>query len=144
MLSRRSKKARSTKPPRKRKKIVPKRRRSPAPKRRKKIVKKRSAPKRKSPAKKRSPKIKAPKGYTRIEVEDQQTVARMTRRKKKALIDFVHAREWRETGLPTRDELYDYLKWGADEFQIDVSQMYRFYHGYDSNLLRGTTGEISI
>ena len=35
-----------------------------------------------------------------------------------------------EIDLLTRDELYDYLEWMAQEFDIDISDLYRMYLGY--------------
>ena len=43
----------------------------------------------------------------------------------------MRAKGWRETALPTRDELVDYLEWLGEEFEIDISDMYRLYFGYD-------------
>lgn len=157
MQSRRSKKQRSTTSPRKRKKIAPKKRRSSKPKPEpKKKVAKRSAkqkivkkPKRKavrvappppvwppresSPTLKRGKISKAPPGFERVVLDYQEERDGFSdiMEKKQKIIDFVHAKEWRETALPTSDELYDYLKWGADHFGIEIGQMYRFYLGYD-------------
>jgi len=36
-----------------------------------------------------------------------------------------------EIDFVTRDELYDYLAWLAEEFDVDLSDMYRMYLGYD-------------
>lgn len=36
-----------------------------------------------------------------------------------------------EIDLLTSGELYDYLAWLAEEFQIDISDMYRMYLGYE-------------
>lgn len=38
----------------------------------------------------------------------------------------------KELGLefPTRDFLYDYLAWAAEEFDADISDMYAMYFGY--------------
>jgi len=44
--------------------------------------------------------------------------------------------DWREIELPTRDELYDYLKWASEAFDIEISDMYRLYFGY-------ATGEVT-
>lgn len=38
--------------------------------------------------------------------------------------------DWRKTALPTRDELYDHLTWAAEEFEVEISEMYRWYWGY--------------
>lgn len=35
-----------------------------------------------------------------------------------------------EADFLTRDELYDYLSWLAQELEIDLSDMYRMYLGY--------------
>lgn len=36
-----------------------------------------------------------------------------------------------EIDFLTRDELYDYLTWFSDELEIDISDMYRMYLGYE-------------
>lgn len=35
-----------------------------------------------------------------------------------------------EIDFLTRDELYDYLSWLSEEFNIEISDMYRMYLGY--------------
>lgn len=35
-----------------------------------------------------------------------------------------------EIDFLTKDELYDYLSWMAEEFDIDISDLYRMYLGY--------------
>jgi hypothetical protein len=53
------------------------------------------------------------------------------KRKKQRLIEMMHASNWREVELPTRDELYDYMLWMSDQFEVEISDMYRLYFGYD-------------
>ena len=53
------------------------------------------------------------------------------RRKKQRLIDAMHDSNWREIALPTRDELYDYMTWMSEQFEVEISDMYRLYFGYD-------------
>lgn len=50
---------------------------------------------------------------------------------KRKLLIAMRAKGWRETALPTKDELVDYLGWLSDEFEIEISDMYRLYFGYD-------------
>jgi hypothetical protein len=85
-----------------------------SPKRRKK-----SAPKkRKKKSTKKSRSAAAMKGWVK-------------RRKKARLLTAMRAKGWRETALPTKDELVDYLSWLSDEYEIELSDMYRLYFGYD-------------
>lgn len=37
--------------------------------------------------------------------------------------------EWRRTALPTRDELHEWLEWGAERLGVDIGQMYKWYWG---------------
>ena len=89
----------------------PKRRKKPAPKRKK------SPPKKKRSTKK-SRSEAAKKGWVK-------------RKKKQRLITAMRAKGWRDVELPTRDELVDYLSWLSEQFEIDISDMYRLYFGYD-------------
>lgn len=52
------------------------------------------------------------------------------RKKRARLIEAMDALDFREVALPTRDELYDYLKWASEAFEIEISDMYRLYFGY--------------
>jgi hypothetical protein len=36
-----------------------------------------------------------------------------------------------EIDLATRDDLYDYLSWMSEELDIDISDLYRMYLGYE-------------
>lgn len=164
MPTRRSKKPRSTKAPRKRKKIAPKKKgrspkkkvvkkkavkRSAVKKTVKKIVKKKSVVKKAvrvapppaawppraepSPTLKRGKVSKPPAGFKRVVLsyeEERAGFSDIAESRRQKIVDFVHAKEWRETGLPTTDELYDYLKWGADHFDVEISMMYQWYLGY--------------
>lgn len=57
------------------------------------------------------------------------------RRKRALLIEAMHDSNWRELAMPTRDELYDYMLWMSEQFDIEISDMYRLYFGY------GVSGE---
>ena len=48
-----------------------------------------------------------------------------------------------EIDLLGKDDLYDYLKWTADHFDMDIGDMYRMYLGYPVGAVGGDEGMIS-
>jgi hypothetical protein len=141
-----------TKTPKAKKPAPKKRKRSPAPKKRKNAAaKKRSSAAKKGWAKRRKKQrlIKAmaehrlrrsdqPLGW----IERRSSLRSVSGGKVWEQISFefdesAHDRERLaalselEIDFLTRDELYDYLAWMAEEFDIDISDLYRMYLGYE-------------
>lgn len=131
---------------------TPKRRKkTPSPKAKKRTPRK-PAPRKKTPPKKpkRTPKKVSgrkykPKGrgWRAVNIIDLKAAQRRavwsaahakgweTRRRKQKLLIAMRAKGWREESLPTRDELLDYLQFLAKKFEIELSDMYRLYFGYE-------------
>ena len=110
-----------------------KRRSTPSPKsKRGKTRPKSKKKKRSAAAKRRARSLAAKKGWAKRRARSLAAKKGWAkRRKKQRLIDAMHASNWREVALPTRDELYDYMTWLADRFGIEISDMYRLYFGYE-------------
>lgn len=106
-------------------KSAKKKKRAPAKKRKAAPAKRGSREVRELPTKKKAAKKKTAAQKKRS-VASKKTWAK--RKKRQRLLDAMT--DFRHIELPTRDELYEYLKWASKAFDIEISDMYRMYFGY--------------
>jgi hypothetical protein len=96
-------------------------------KRRKKPAPRAKPPRKPNPkTKKRKPKKRSKKSRSAAAKRGWEK-----RRKRDRLVTAMRAKGWRESELPTSEELLDYLSYLADKFEVEISDMYRMYFGYE-------------